>query len=172
MRVARVLTLLAFGLLAPLHAIGAERATTILLVRHAEKAAAGGSDPSLSEAGKARALALAHVAGSAGVTAVFHTELQRTRLTVAPLATALGLTPIEHPARDTAGLVNDILTNWRGKTVLVSGHSNTVPEIVKALTRTQMADIPDSEYDNLYVVVLPSRGAAGVTQLKYGERTP
>ena len=60
----------------------------------------------------------------------------------------------------------------RGKTVLVSGHSNTVPEIVKALTRTQMADIPDSEYDNLYVVVLPSRGAAGVTQLKYGERTP
>ena len=38
------------------------------------------------------------------------------------------------------------------RNVLVVGHSNTVPEIVKALGVTAPLKIDDTEYDNLLVV--------------------
>jgi hypothetical protein len=55
---------------------------------------------------------------------------------------------------------------------VVAGHSNTVPQIITALTGTALPDIPDAQFDNLYVVTLPHRGPAAVTHLKYGVRTP
>ena len=67
--------------------------TTIILVRHAEKAAIPSDDPPLSPAGEARSLALLDALRDAGVQAVVTTQLQRTRLTAAPLARELGLTP-------------------------------------------------------------------------------
>ena len=57
-------------------------ATTVLLVRHAEKET--GRDPGLTAAGQARARALVEVAKGAGVSAIYHTQLERTRLTAAP----------------------------------------------------------------------------------------
>src|SRR5688572_14937113 len=67
-------------------------ATTVLLVRHAEKAAQPADDPPLTAEGEARAQALVQVARDAGVTAIVTTQFQRTRLTGAPLAQALGIT--------------------------------------------------------------------------------
>lgn len=169
----RRLVCLALGV-ALLASVGsaADEATTVLIVRHAEKASAAAADPPLSAAGRTRARTLAHVAGSAGIGALYATQFKRTRATVAPLATRLHLTPIQHPAADTPGLVADIQANRRGQTVLVAGHSNTVPEIVKQLTGVPMDDIPDSQFDNLYVVVLPTGGPARLTHLKYGAPTP
>jgi 2,3-bisphosphoglycerate-dependent phosphoglycerate mutase len=153
-------------------AVAGDAATTVLLVRHAEKATdVRTSDPDLSAAGQARAQALAHVAGSAQVAAIYATQYKRTQQTVAPLAALLGLTPVQHPAADVNGLAQAIRTNWSGRTVLVAGHSNTVPQIVTALTGTPMAEIPDEQYDNLYVVVLPPEGGSQVTNLKYGAPT-
>lgn len=146
-------------------------ATTVLVVRHAEKSAPEGDVP-LSEAGRKRAEALAHAAGSAGVAAIYVTQFKRTQETAAPLAGKLGLTPIQHPANDTAGLVAAIRSGWSGKTVLVSGHSNTVNEIVKGLTGEPMEELPDQQFDNLFVVVVPPGGAGRVTHLKYGAPTP
>jgi broad specificity phosphatase PhoE len=163
---------LAVGMLLPADALlAADAPTIVLVVRHAEKAS-DTTDPPLSDAGRARADALAHVAGSAGVSAVFHTQFKRTQQTVAPLAARLNLTPITHPANDTPGLVSAIQSKWRGRTVVVAGHSNSVPEIVKGLAGVAMDDIPDAQFDNLYVVVLPPAGAASLTQLKYGAPTP
>lgn len=153
-----------------LHA--ADASTVVLLVRHAEKASQTAADPSLSAAGKQRALVLARTVGDAGVAALFHTEFKRTQLTVKPLASRLHLTPIRHQAADTNGLVQDINANWLGKTVMVCGHSNTVPEIITRLTGIAMSDIPDGQYDNLYVVVLPPNGPPSLTHLKYGASTP
>jgi broad specificity phosphatase PhoE len=150
----------------------ADRATAVLVVRHAEKASATATDPALSSAGQARARALAHVLGSAGISAIYVTQYQRTRATVTPLATKLGLTPVERPGADTPGLLSDIQNNRSGQTVLVSGHSNTVPEIIEGLTGVPMEDVPDAQYDNLYVVTLPAAGAASLTHLKYGAPTP
>ena len=150
-----------------------DAATTVLLVRHAEKATeVRTQDPGLSPAGLARAQALAHAAGSAQVAAIYVSQFKRTQQTVAPLAAGLNLTPIEHPAGDVNGLAQAIRTNWNGRTVLVAGHSNTVPQIVTALTGAPMEDIPDNQYDNLFVVVLPATGGASTTHLRYGAPTP
>jgi broad specificity phosphatase PhoE len=130
---------------------------TILLVRHAERADAvsGGSpmmasDPSLSEAGRRRAESLAAVLRDAALTAIYVTEYKRTQETAAPLATALGIAVTTVPAKDTAGLV-ERLKAARGN-VLVVGHSNTVPEIVKALGILPPLTIEDNDFDDLLIV--------------------
>jgi broad specificity phosphatase PhoE len=146
--------------------------TTVLVVRHAEKMATGGNDPHLSRAGKVRAQDLAHAAGASGVTAIYATNFLRTQETVAPLAAALGLTPIVMNADQTEQLVEEIKTNRRGQTVLVCGHSNTVPEIVAGLSGVVIEPIPDTRYDGLYVVTRNDDESGRATRVRYGKPTP
>src|SRR5947207_8981868 len=46
----------------------------VVIVRHAEKAANGGSDPDLSSAGRARADELARILKDSGITAIFTSQ--------------------------------------------------------------------------------------------------
>ncbi|HEY7235878.1 MAG TPA: histidine phosphatase family protein, partial [Gemmatimonadaceae bacterium] len=81
-------------LIAALPLAAQERAaTTVILVRHAEKAATPADDPPLTKAGQARARALAVIAHDAGVTAIVTTQFVRSRTTAEPAASALGITP-------------------------------------------------------------------------------
>jgi phosphohistidine phosphatase SixA len=129
----------------------------VVLVRHAERAdtvpgaaPTMGADPSLSEAGRARAASLAATLKDARITDIFVTEYKRTQETAAPLAQTLKLTPVVVPAKDVPGLVARLkATNG---TALVVGHSNTVPEIIGALGVKGDVAIGDAEYDNLFVV--------------------
>lgn len=146
--------------------------TTVLVVRHAEKMASGGKDPHLSRAGRLRAQDLAHAAGASGVTAIYATNFLRTQETVAPLAAALGLTPIVMDAGLTEQLVEDIRNNRRGQTVLVCGHSNTVPDIVEGLSGVVVEPIPDARYDGLYVVTRNDNETGRATRVRYGKPTP
>lgn len=147
--------------------------TTIILVRHAEKAAEPAADPPLTSAGVTRADALVELVKDAGITAVVSTQFQRTRLTAAPIAARLGLTTEIIDARATPSATADsILARHRGQTVLVVGHSNTVPAIVAALGAPQPPDICDAGYDNVFVVTVPATGAVTVTRLHYGAVTP
>jgi broad specificity phosphatase PhoE len=147
--------------------------TTVILVRHAEKAAEPAADPPLTSAGVARADALAEMLKGAGVKAVVSTQFLRTRNTVAPIAARLGLTTeildARLPAKATA---DSILDKHRGQTVLVVGHSNTVPGIVAALGAQAQPSICDGEYDNVYIVTVPPSGVATVVRAKYGVATP
>ena len=137
----------------------------VFIVRHAEKVNES-EDPLLSAAGRTRAKALARRLGSAGVKAVYVTEFKRTRLTAAPLARALGLTPIVIPAPASQELVDRIRTDNPSDVVLVVGHSNSVPKILALLGDTGPIDIGD-EYDNLFVVVPRAGGPPTVLRLKY-----
>ena len=135
---------------------------SIFLVRHAERAdtAGGGppmmaADPSLSDAGRQRAESLATVLKDSGITAIYATEFKRTQETAAPLAKALGIAVTTVPAKDTAGLVEKL--RGAAGNVLVVGHSNTVPEIVKALGVASPVKIEDAEYDNLLIVTSGTR---------------
>src|SRR3990172_10984027 len=67
--------------------------TTVVVVRHAEKAAVPGDDPPLSEAGHARARALRAALADASVTAVVVSPRIRTHETARPLAPARRPTP-------------------------------------------------------------------------------
>ncbi len=135
---------------------------TILLVRHAERAdtAQGqkpskGADPELSAAGRRRAESLASMLKDAGVTAIFATEFKRTQQTAAPLAKALSLTVKTIPSDKQAELLK-LLKAATGN-VLVVGHSNTIPEIIKALGVTTPVTIGDADFDNLFMVRLGSQ---------------
>lgn len=143
--------------------------TTVILVRHAEKnIEPNNPDPELSPAGQARAAELARVLGSTPIDAIYATNFKRTQQTVKPLADKLGLVPSVIDAKSTTDLVNRIVSANRGQTVLVSGHSNTVPGIVKALGGGSWPDIPDNEYDNMFVVTIYQFGKAKVVKLRYG----
>ncbi len=113
------------------------------------------TDPELSAAGRARAEALAAILKDAGVTAIFATEYKRTQQTAAPLAKLLGATIQTISSKDTAALVGR-LNSARG-TVLVVGHSNTVPEIIKGLGVATPVTVGEADYDNLFVVTRGER---------------
>jgi phosphohistidine phosphatase SixA len=133
-------------------------ATVVILVRHAEKAAAPAADPPLTDAGTARARLLASALRDAKVDVVVSSQFIRTRETARPIAEAQGLIPevvavgssVDAHARDVAAAVR----KHTGKTVLVVGHSNTVPQIVAALGGPAMPDICDAEYSAMFTLVL------------------
>jgi phosphohistidine phosphatase SixA len=136
-------------------------ATTIVITRHAERADDGTTrDPALSEAGRTRATKLAAVLAPAGVDQVITTQYERTRATAQPLADRLGLELqiVEAVSGGAAAHVDAVraavLALPAGSVVLVVGHSNTVPPLVRALTGIEVPDMPESEYGTLYVVTL------------------
>jgi broad specificity phosphatase PhoE len=143
--------------------------TTIIVMRHAEKAALPVEDPPLSPAGEARAAALAHILGQAPeefrVQGIFVSEFRRTQETVRPLANRLGVAVIVVPAADIAGVAKRARQEFRGGRVLIVGHSNTVPQIVKELSGQEVPAMPESEYGVAYVVALPRFSRASVMRL-------
>lgn len=66
---------------------------------------------------------------------------------------------------------NDILSNHTGQTVLVIGHSDTVPDIVNRFGAGNLPIINDSEFDHLFVVKVFGPGRASMTRLKYGNQS-
>jgi broad specificity phosphatase PhoE len=148
--------------------------TTILLVRHAERE---GSADALSTAGTDRAQVLAHVLEKSGISAIYTSEAIRTLQTAAPTASRFGITPVAVPAADVAGLVSTIRSNNSGQTVLVVGHSNTVPQIIAEFGGPAVI-IGENEFDNLYVLTLCShrwchrRQTVRLTNLQYGAASP
>jgi broad specificity phosphatase PhoE len=145
--------------------------TTILLIRHGERNAPTPTnpDPHLSTAGKVRAKQLIHVVGETGITAIYRSHFVRAKETAQPLATHLGLstTEMDEPSQ----IKSDILSNHAGETVLVIGHSNTVPDLINQLGAGSVPVIADSQFDNLFVLKKWSTSEASVTRLKYGKRS-
>jgi len=140
--------------------------TTIVVVRHAEKAA-GVDDPDLTEAGRARAELLAKTLRATPVRAVFTSPFRRTVATVAPLCRDKKLEAVPVPVGETKGLVTRVMKENLGQTVLVCGHSNTVPAILKAFGVREPPAIADDEFDSLFVVTVGPDGAQCLA-LRYG----
>jgi broad specificity phosphatase PhoE len=166
-----IVSLLAFS------SITSAQPSTVIVVRHAERATAPANDPVLTAAGVARAEALRAVLADAGVSAIITTHLQRTQLTAKPLADSLGLAPIIVRAGSPLQAHLDsvaaaVRRQPSGSVVLVVGHSNTVPDIVKALSGITVPAIADPEYDHIFVVVVPTSGSPRLMQLGFGQPVP
>jgi broad specificity phosphatase PhoE len=143
------------------------QAATIILIRHAERAGAMGGDPPLSDRGKQRAEALVPLLKDKNLRAIFITDTLRTRQTVAPLANRIALEPVELPGRNVAGLIARLKKFGEGDTVLVVGHSNTLPEIVEGLGGST-ARIGETEFDRMITVVTHENEKPTVTTTRYG----
>jgi phosphohistidine phosphatase SixA len=162
--------LMLIALLLLLSATAVVAQSAVFVVRHAERAdtATGvapiaGADPDLSAAGRVRASSLATVLKDAGITAIFATQFKRTQQTAAPLASALGLTVGTIASTDSAALVAKLKA--APGNVLVVGHSNTVPEVIKGLGVETPAIVAESEYDNLFIVTRGEKPA--LLRLRY-----
>jgi hypothetical protein len=61
-----------------------------------------------------------------------------------------------------------IRDRFAGKTVLVVGHSNTVPAIIRALGIPDAVAIPDWEYDDIFTVRTDAAGRATLARSRFG----
>jgi broad specificity phosphatase PhoE len=138
----------------------------VYLVRHAERVD-DTKDSLLSAEGRARAARLADILRDAGITAIFVSEYQRTADTAAPLAARLGITAEKVPADQPDALLARVRAAGPAARVLIAGHSDTVPALLKALGCTQQVAIAKAEYDNLFIVVPGDRAAPLLLRLRY-----
>jgi 2,3-bisphosphoglycerate-dependent phosphoglycerate mutase len=147
--------------------------TTVILVRHAEKVIdPNNPDVDLSPAGQARAQEIVRIFGDAGINAIYATQYKRTQQSVKPLADKLGLPVNQVNSKNSVELVNQIKSQHSGQLIFIAGHNSTVPEIIAALGGPQYPVIPETEYDNLYIVTVYRTGKARVVKMRYGAPSP
>lgn len=147
--------------------------TTVIFARYAERDAADGENGGLAPAGIARAGELARVLGDvdvvAGVDAIFATQYRYTQETAEPLARQLRLPVQVVDVNDVAGLLEKILTDYKGKVVLVVTHTEPLPVLIRELHGSKkVPPMAAEEHDDLYIVSIPWYGKVKTLRLKYG----
>jgi broad specificity phosphatase PhoE len=151
---------------------GTAGSTIVIVIRHAEKdASVSAVDPPLSQAGEARAAQLARMFGDSKVLghldAIYVSPALRNRLTAAPLAARLGITEMVVPADDPAALARRVLHEHSGGRILIVGHTDTVPQLVAALSGSKVPEIGAEEYGTMYIVTVPRIGHENLLRLNY-----
>lgn len=144
--------------------------TRIYLVRHAEKDT--GKNPILTPAGKQRAGDLLKELRDKKITRIYTTSYRRTMMTGDSLRLQLGIDTVQYAA-DTLSesLIRTIIAKGDiGKTILVIGHSNTIPALIRKLGVKDFAlkELDEKEFDNLFLVTY-KKGKAIVKTGKYGK---
>lgn len=124
----------------------------ILIVRHAEKKDAKDDASLLSSKGKARAKALSRALASVELKAVYCTEYMRTQETAAPTAEARKLKPIVTTWEEASALAPTLLKRPAEEDILVVGHTDTIPGLLKGLGVTRPVVLAEGDYDNLFIV--------------------
>ena len=156
-------------------------ATTVYLVRHAEKETTPPDNPPLTEAGKARAEELARVLGQAKIQTIISSQYARTQQTAEPTAKRFGvpITTLQlrmdmaKPREISLASIKEIVDKiyaQAGGDVLVVGHSNTIPEVIKMLGIANPPVINEKEFDDLFILTVMGKGQARVAHVKYGAR--
>jgi phosphohistidine phosphatase SixA len=166
---------LAFASLGAQSIVALEGPQVVILVRHAEKAAAPADDVALSDAGLLRADSLAAALADARVDAIVTTELRRARETAAPLAAKRHLTPVvvrteekmDAHARAVAEAVRRL-----GRVVLVVGHSDSVSAIIQALGGPKVPALCETQYAQLFTLVTMPAEPPRLVRSTYGAPDP
>lgn len=140
---------------------------SIFLVRHAEKQT--GDNPSLTNAGRARAEILAARLAEQNLTHIHSTNYARTLQTAAPTAARTGLAVQRYDPSDLDAFARK-LKNTSGNHLVV-GHSNTTPDLTTALGGDPVSPIDDvGEYDRIYTVSIGADGEVTSHLERYGTR--
>jgi broad specificity phosphatase PhoE len=160
---------IAVASLLPLAAANAQQ--TVILVRHAElQGATAMAEPKelpLSDAGKARARRLAELLEGSSVAAIYVTDFQRTNQTGQPLSYKIDRPLTVVPKGDSGELVARMRKEHAGQTVLVVGHTDTLPGLIKALGYPAEIKIEPQDYGNVFIVTPKADGAPAFLRLRY-----
>lgn len=141
--------------------------TTFILLRHAERAEDGTKDPDISAVGKDRAQRLVNLLAQTKVDAIYSTLYKRTTGTVTPLAQSKQLN-IESYDPMNKQLVDELLAKHKGGTIVVCGHSNTIPSAINQLVgKEEYKNFDETDFGNLVIVTLAEKANAKVTWLRY-----
>lgn len=129
--------------------------TTIILLRHAEKDTTDkGNNPPLSAEGKARAKRLSASFPNVVPDEFYSTPYTRTSEALKPWADALEKEVKTYSIGNSVEFAEELLKQ-KGKTIVISGHSNTIPALVNLLIGTEKYQIlSDSTYSNIYVITI------------------
>jgi len=131
---------------------GQNKTTQYYFIRHAEKADSS-KNPDLSEKGLERAQEWKALFSAIQFDAVYSTDFKRTLQTIHPIVVENDqLLKLYNPQ------ILDIETfkkETKGKTILIVGHSNTIPKMVNQLIKeNKYGDIAENQFGNLYTVTL------------------
>lgn len=127
--------------------------TTYYLIRHAEKKTNDGEDPGINAVGIERAKKWVETLKSVKFDRVFTTNFKRTKQTAKFIADANELPMLAYKVND---MYNDgFKFGTKGKTVLLVGHSNTIPMFVnKVLGKEKYPEMKEDNFGNLYIVIV------------------
>jgi len=139
---------------------------TYILVRHAEKATAPAKDPPLTDAGRQRAQRLVASLKATRLDAVYSSPYQRTRQTAAPVAGAQELPVIDYAPDDATAFAARLRADHPRGTVLVVGHSNTLPPLARALCDCNVVDMDERIYGIRYTIRFDANGHAVLTETR------
>ena len=195
MKRSRIIYLTLFILLLSVFALYKQsQTTTVMLIRHAERFD-DSENTNLSDAGFARAQALLEATDGVEIAAIYSTNFCRTAQTVQPLVIDRMLSLAVQPVNDEAGFndckpriaipieilparlnteeafVSYVLDQHAGETVVIAGHSNTVPALVNVLGNGafHVADLDHEAYDDMFIVRVPGLwGSPSLTRARYG----
>ncbi len=148
-----IFIILLFYLVLPGFSQNNSEKTTYFLIRHAEKEQSNSTDknPHLNAEGFQRALQWSQVFKDLKIDSVYTTNFYRTIETANPTAASHHIKPILYdPTKINYAKFKE---KNKGKTVLIVGHSNTIPDFVNALIgQEKYSQIADTNNANLYIV--------------------
>jgi phosphohistidine phosphatase SixA len=147
-----VLGLIAAAALAACATAAQQPEPAFYVMRHLQKGT--GEDPGLTEQGRSCAARVAEELAGSGIRAIFASRTKRAQETAAPTASRLGVAPAPYDPRDTPGLIAQVRA--QPGSVLVVGHSNTVPDIVQGLGGARPGDLTEDRYGEVWRVARPS----------------
>lgn len=143
------------------------------LVRHAEKDT--GKNPALTMAGYLRAGDLYRELKNKKISKIYVSQYRRSQLTADSLRIYKKIDTMHYVADTTGDGLFLKFTAFRKavnfkNNVLIIAHSNTIPVILKRLgvTGLDISEIPDDEYDNLFLVTVKNKKVS-LKWLKYGK---
>jgi 2,3-bisphosphoglycerate-dependent phosphoglycerate mutase len=141
--------------------------STIILIRHAEKAEAKTKDPSLSAMGKERADELVKLFKDTPIAAFYTTAYKRTTETITPIAKDNGKEVLTYNPSDQNSIA-EMIQSGKGKRMMVAGHSNTIPQMVNALIgKNEFTTIDESDYGKILIVVFKGNELIDYSVLNY-----
>jgi 2,3-bisphosphoglycerate-dependent phosphoglycerate mutase len=154
--------LLMLSLIVTTAALAQEKTTTIYLIRHAEKAD-GSTDPDLSEAGKERTKKWGAYFEDKNISTYYTTPYKRTIQTASFTSAFVSAMPRRGSVKTTQFKTYDprtlslkqVAQDNNGQSVVVVGHSNTIPAQINALLGQNIyPDMKEDEFGNLYIITI------------------
>ncbi len=143
--------------------------TTIYLLRHAEKVSDQPEDPVLNMVGERRSTQLADLLIDVDIDAIYSTEYNRTKATVQPIADMKDKMITLYTPDKEEKFLKHVFKNHGGKTVLIVGHSNTIPPLVNHLIgEKKYENLKEDEYDKIFIVEALKLGKGKANILRYG----